>query len=88
MIRLELLFLMQCLLGILMMIFLHKINRMKKQVDEITKEVKAYLTFIETEVKEETKEEPIFGKTEKTVKISKDEAENRLIQAVLQEYFP
>lgn len=84
MFRIELLFLMQCLLGILMLIFLHRINQLKKQVDEITKEVKAYLAFIEEE--SELEESPVCF--QKEIKISKDEAENHLIQAVLQEYFP
>lgn len=98
MIRLELLFFMQCLQGILMVVFLHKISRMKKQVDEITKEVKSYLSFIEDDIvqekiqeenlKKNSKEDKLDIKTEKNGKISKDEAENRLIQAVLQEYFP
>lgn len=84
MFRLEWLFLTQCLLGILMMIFLHKINQIKKQVDDITKEVKAYLTFIE----EDIEQEPQKAKKQKTVKVSKDEVENHLIQTVLKEYFP
>ena len=83
MFRIELLFLMQCLLGILMLIFLHKINQIKKQVDSITKEVKEYLTFIEEEAELEN-----VTTNKNDVKISKDEAENRLIQSVLQEYFP
>ena len=84
MIRLEWLFLAQCFMGILMMIFLHKMNQMKKQIDMIMKEVKAYLTFLE----EDTQQEVQQVKREKTRKISKDEVENRLIQAVLKEYFP
>lgn len=84
MVRLEWLFVAQCFMGILMTIFLHKMNQIKKQVDTITKEVKAYLTFIEEDVEQEKKLE----KGENTRKISKDEVENRLIQAVLKEYFP
>lgn len=84
MIHLELLFLMQCLLGILMLIFLHKINRMKKQVDDITKEVKDYLTFIE----EDSEQESLSMKGEKKANVSRDEIDNHLIQTVLQEYFP
>ena len=84
MFRFEWLFLTQCLLGILMMIFLHKINQIKKQVDNITKEVKAYLSFIEEDIGQEVQS----VKKERTMKISKDEAENHLIQAVLKEYFP
>ncbi|MBQ6843079.1 MAG: hypothetical protein IJO60_00415 [Agathobacter sp.] len=84
MFRIELLFLMQCLLGILMLFFLHRINQLKKQVDSITKEVKDYLTFIE----EETELEELPKNQESMIKISKDERENHLIQAVLGEYFP
>lgn len=82
MIKMELLFIMQCIQGILMLFFLLRINNLKKQVDNIVKEVKAYLTFIEEEELEEVA--PI----QKNVKISKEEAENHLIQSVLQEYFP
>ncbi len=81
---LELLFLSQGLLGILMLIFLHKINQMKKQVDNITKEVKAYLDFVEEDVQEEL----IENHKTSIKKSSKEEAENYLIQAVLKEYFP
>ena len=84
MIRLELLFLMEGFMGILMFILLHKISQMKKQVDDITKEVHAYLSFLENDVEKEIAE----TKLEAVQKIGKDEAENRLIQAVLQEYFP
>ncbi len=88
MFRLELLFLMQCLLGILMMFFLHKINQIKKQVDEITKEVKDYLSFVEQDVEDEIRQQAPSEKKVKQEVLSKDEAENRLIQAVLKEYFP
>ena len=84
MVRLEWIFLAQCFMGILMMIFLHKINKVKKQIDGIMKEVKAYLNFLEEDTEQEIQQE----KGEKTRKISKDEVENRLIQAVLKEYFP
>ena len=80
----ELLLLMQCVMGILMLILIQKISKVKKQIDLITKEVTQYLTFIEDDM-----EETVFSKKkEETEKISKDEAENRLIQAVLKEYFP
>ena len=83
----ELLFLMQCLLGIFMMIFLHKMNQIKKQIDTITKEVTQYLTFLEEDMEEDT----IIKNSESggnKVKLSKEEAHNYLIQAVLKEYFP
>ena len=81
---LELLFLSQGLLGVLMFIFLHKINQVKKQVDDITKEVKAYLDFVEEDVQQES-----IQNNRKTIeRKANDEDENRLIQAVLKEYFP
>ena len=84
MFRLELLFLMQCLLGIFMMIFLHKMNQIKKQIDDITKEVKDYISFIEEDIEQET----LSAAKKNTIKQSKDEEENHIIQAVLKEYFP
>lgn len=84
MIYLQLLFLAQCLLGILMICFLHRINQIKKQIDKITKEVEEYLTFIEEDTARDmaAKEEKILEKN------AKDEVENHLIQSVLKEYFP
>lgn len=84
MIRLELLFLMEAFMGVLMLILLLKISQMKKQVDEITKEVRDYLTFIE----EDMKQEEISAKGKRRTGTTKEEEESRLIQAVLQEYFP
>ena len=50
----------------------------------ITKEVKQYLAFLEEDMEEE-----YFSETKASnAKISKDEAENTLIQAVLKEIFP
>ena len=80
----ELFFLTQCLLGILMLIFLHKINQLKKQVDTITKEVTQYLRFLEEDVEADA----LLVKKGEDVKVSKDEAEHHIIQAVLKEYFP
>ena len=80
----ELFLLTQCLMGILMLICLQKITRLKKQIDLITKEVKQYLAFLE----EDMEEEHFPQKREGSEKISKDEAESHLIQAVLTEFFP
>lgn len=79
MIRLEWLFLMQCAVGVLMVIFLQKLIQMKKQVDKITKEVTDYISYVTSEVEEEPKT---------CEKQGESEAQNRLIQAVLSEYFP
>ena len=80
----ELIFFMQCLLGIFMLIFLHKISQLKKQVDTIMKEVTQYLTFLEEDVEVSS----VLGNKKQDKKISKEEADNHIIQAVLKEYFP
>lgn len=77
MLRLEFLFLMQIVVGILLLILLHKMNRMKKQIDDITREVENYVAFVTTEQLEEKQEQAISM-----------EEQNSLIQAVLGEYFP
>ncbi len=93
MFRLEWLFFMQILMGIFMIILLQKLTQMKKQVDEIIGEVKNYITYVTEELDEEinlTPKEHHLEKNDKN-KIERkeqDEAQNRLIQAVLGEYFP
>ena len=81
---LELLLIMQGLLIILMLVFLRRMNGVKGQIDQITKEVKEYLNFIEEDVHQEE---------EKTIKENipqkgREDAQNYIIQAVLKEYFP
>ncbi len=97
MFRVEWLFLLQIATGILMVVFLQKIGRMQKQIDEITKEVKAYLNFIEEEAEETPQEQIVlnkiqYEKMEKSAfsdrKQSQEEQQTRLIQEVLGEYFP
>lgn len=83
----EWLFLMQIVMGILMMVFLQKLTQMKKQVDKITQEVSNYIAYVTEDIEEN--EETVTE--EKHMEISKndtEEAKNRLIQAVLKEYFP
>lgn len=84
--RMEFIFFMQLVLGALMLIFLRKQIEMKKQIDEIIKEVTNYLSYIieETEEKQEI-ENPVIKASQ--IK-EKEEAQSRLIQAVLGEYFP
>lgn len=77
MLRLEFLFLMQIAVGILLLILLHKMSRVKKQLDEITREVENYVAFV-TEDSEEEKQGQAISM----------EDQNSLIQAVLGEYFP
>lgn len=83
----EWLFLMQIVMGILMIVFLQKLTKMKKQVDKITQEVSNYIAYVTEDIEEN--EETVTE--EKHMEISKndtEEAKNRLIQAVLKEYFP
>lgn len=87
MVRFEWLFLMQIVMGILMIVFLQKLTKMKKQVDKITQEVSNYIAYVTEDIEEN--EETVTE--EKHMEISKndtEEAKNRLIQAVLKEYFP
>lgn len=87
MVRFEWLFLMQIVMGILMIVFLQKLTQMKKQMDKITQEVSNYIAYVTEDIEEN--EETVTE--EKHMEISKndtEEAKNRLIQAVLKEYFP
>lgn len=85
MFRLEWLFLMQLAMGVLMIVFLQKLNQMKEQVDEITKEVTNYISYITEDLEEEAKKEETS--TIGTKKKQNEDAQNRLIQEVLGEYF-
>lgn len=73
----EFIFLMQVVMGILLFILLHKMNRVKKQIEDITKEVENYVAFVTSEDTDEVR-----GQAAST------EEQNKLIQAVLSEYFP
>ena len=80
----ELLFVLQGLLGMFMLMLLHKINQIKKQMDMITKEVTQYLAFLE----EDEGAALLVENKKRELKVSKEEAQNHIIQAVLKEYFP
>lgn len=69
-----------------MIVFLQKLTQMKKQVDEITKEVTNYISYIteDMEEKDSLEGEKVLANMDKR---EKEEAQNRLIQAVLGEYF-
>lgn len=84
--RIELIFFMQLLLGALMLFFLRKQTEMKKQIDEIVKEVTNYLSYVTEETEEELEKEKQMINTSQIKE--KEEAQSRLIQAVLGEYFP
>ena len=94
MIRLEWLFLMQLGMGGLMIIFLQKQMQMKRQLDEMTREVENYITYITEDIIEESqesvKEDKQIKEKDRKNNTKKDieDAQNRLIQAVLGEYFP
>ena len=94
MVQLEWIFLLQAVMGLLMIVFLHKISRLQKQLDHIVKEVKQYVEFVtETDAAEGHEhgtEEAGMGKASarKMSKREKEAAQNRLIQSVLGEYFP
>ena len=90
MIRLETVILMLIVMGILLMILLLQIRSLKKQIHHIVKEVTDYLNYITTE---EIPAEPEKSQTRMVGKkrgnpINQDEQQTRLIQSVLQEYFP
>ena len=84
MFRLEWLFFMQLVMGILMIIFLRKLIQIKKQMDTITKEVMNYISYVTEDIEKEQNEEKLPQKLTKKEDV---EAQNRLIQAVLGEYF-
>lgn len=84
--RIEFIFFMQLVLGALMLIFLRKQIEMKKQIDEIVKEVTNYLSYVTEETEEEQEIETSVIKASQIKE--KEEAQSRLIQAVLGEYFP
>ena len=84
--RIEFIFFMQLVLGALMLIFLRKQIEMKKQIDEIVKEVTNYLSYGTEETEEEQEIETSVIKASQIKE--KEEAQSRLIQAVLGEYFP
>ena len=95
MFRLEWLFFMQLCMGILMILFLRKLTQMKRQVEEITREVTNYISYITEDMEEgqtsEIANKPLLHQqniSKDIEKNEKEEAQNRLIQAVLQEYFP
>lgn len=85
---LELLFLMQSVMVGILIILLKKMIQMRKQVDDIVKEVSDYISFVTEEVQQEApdriKEPQAIVRREKR---NRDEEQNKLIQSVLGEYF-
>lgn len=89
MLRLELLFLMQIVMGGILIILLIKMMQIKKQVEDVIKEIQGYIAFVTEEIEEEeparkeVQPKVVIGKS----KESQDELQNKLIQSVLGEYF-
>ena len=71
MVRFEWLFLMQIVMGILMIVFLQKLTKMKKQVDKITQEVSNYIAYVTEDIEENAETVP----EEKHMEISKNDTE-------------
>lgn len=67
--------------AILIPIVLHKTNKIKKQLDSISRMVQDYLDMI---LEEDEKEE---RKKEEQIKLQREREQNQLISSVLQEIF-
>lgn len=87
MIRLEWVFLMQVFMGIVMIIFLQKLVQMKRQIDEVSKEILQYISYVTEDVEQEFQKEERAQESKKVSKKDKEYEQNSLIQAVLGEYF-
>ena len=85
--QLYLLLFLQIFLGTFIGILLHKVGRLKAQVDEITKEVKDYISFI---IEDEASPGLDLSKESKSIKDAKSagEIQSSLIQSVIGEFFP
>lgn len=83
--KLDVLFLVAiAVMGILLIILLRQISILKKQADEIVREVKAYVAYVTEEP-----EAPVNQASQNQPEKEKNEEEqSRIIQAVLGEYFP
>ena len=97
----EILLAMQVLICLLILVLLRKIMQIRQQVSHVIKEVEGYIAFITEETEEEAdekvindmqnkKEERIYQSEQgnKRTRLSKDDAQTKLIQSVLGEYFP
>ena len=82
--QLNFLLFIQVFLGMIIVILLHKVCKLKAQVDEITKEVKDYISFI---IEDEDSSGIDSLKNPEDVK-SEEAMQSSLIQSVLGEFFP
>lgn len=89
MFRFEWLFLIQMIMGGLLILLLIKVTQMKKQVDDVIKEILNYISFVTEETQEEMQEKPEIEPRviSNKKKENQDELQNKLIQSVLGEYF-
>ena len=85
MVQQDWLFFMQLLMGILMLAALQKLIELQKKIDEITKEVMGYISYVTNDMEEE--QEKAKGMVAVENRSDKEEAQSRLIQAVLGDYF-
>lgn len=85
--QLNLLLFIQVFLGMMIVVLLHRVGKLKAQVDEITKEVKDYISFI---IEDEASSEADALNESMKPKEGKigDATQSSLIQSVLGEFFP
>ena len=68
-----------------MLAVLQKLIELQKKIDEITKEVMGYISYVTNDMEEEQEKEKRMVAVEN--RSDKEEAQSRLIQAVLGDYF-
>lgn len=73
-------------MGILLIILLRQITILKKQTEEIVQEVKAYVAYVMDDSAGQATE--ATAQKEPENRQNREEAQSRIIQAVLGEYFP
>lgn len=101
MMKFEILFITQMILGIIMFVLWIQFMQMKRKVEKIIKEIEGYISFItdeaegqedkiDTNIKKSLTEEKNLSQENKrnNKQQLKDDAQTQLIQAVLREYFP
>lgn len=82
---LYLIFILQIVSGISFIILLQKMNKLELQIEETTKKVEDYVSYV---MLEEAKEEDFYVNTYDEEQESHAKEQHRLIQAVLGEIFP
>lgn len=73
-------------MGVLLMILLRQITILKRQTEEIVQEVKAYVAYVMEDSAGQATEVP--AQKEPEIRQNNEDAQSRIIQAVLGEYFP